>query len=113
MSIKNIRNLTIGKKAEFKTKEIIYEGETITFKQPSLKERRDIIDASSNGDKLDTVSLQINSVITLTYDVEGNQVFSREDYDVLLSQPSGGFLDKFSEECLKLLGGNSQEEENA
>lgn len=106
MSLKDdIRKITVGSKIEYKTKEFDYNGHKVVFKQPTQKTRRDIIEKSTNDNgNIDSVSLQVWSVIYLTYDEEGNKVFSDADFDVFMQQPSGSFVDKFAEEAMDLLG---------
>ena len=106
MSLKeSIRELTVGSKIDYKSVEMDYNGETVVFKQPAQKVRRDIIEKSTKEDgNIDTVSLQVWTVIYLTYDQEGNRVFSEADYDVFMNQPVGSFVDKFAEKAMSLLG---------
>lgn len=99
-----IRSLTVGKAAQYKTVEIDYEGSKVVFKQPSQKVRRDIFEKSTNGDKADLVALQVWTVIYLTYDADGNKVFDDSDFDSIMNQPSGGFVELFAEKALELLG---------
>lgn len=106
MSLKdNIREITVGSKINYKTKEFDYEGNKVIFKQPTQKTRRDIIEKSTNDNgNIDSVSLQVWTVIYLTYDEEGNKVFSEADYDVFMNQPVGSFIDKFADQAMDLLG---------
>lgn len=112
MSLKdNLRNLTVGSKSEYKTIEIDYQGETVVFKQPSLRQRKDIINKSIGDNKeVDGVSLQVWALIALSHDAEGNKVFDEADYEALMEKPAGSFVDIFGENALKLLG-NMEEDE--
>lgn len=107
----SIRKLTLGKKSEFKTVEHDHEGEKVVFKQPSLGDRSKLVRKSMVNGELDPVQFQIWSVIYLTYDQDGNKVFDETDYDSLLAQPAGSFVDTFAEKATELLG-NSKEESN-
>ena len=106
MSLKDtIRQATIGVKAEYKTKEITYNGEKVVFKQPSQKVRRDIIEKSTKPDgNIDSVALQSWCVIYLTYDEKDQKVFSEGDFDTLMENPVGSFVDKFAEVAIELMG---------
>lgn len=111
MSLKdNLRKLTVGSKNEYKTIEIDYKGETVVFKQPSLKQRKTLINKSLDNKEVDGVALQVWSIIYLTYDTEGNRVFDDTDFDSLMEKPAGSFVDTFGESALKLLG-NMEEDE--
>lgn len=100
-----IRKATIDGKVEYKTKTFAYEGEEVVFKQPSQKVRQEIISKSVNDkDRIDPVLFNVYSVIYLTYDSEGEKVFSEADVDGFLNYPAGGFIDKFAEEATKLMG---------
>lgn len=111
MSLRDeLRKITVGSKSDYKTIEIEYQGETVVFKQPSLKQRKEIIEKSVVNREVDGVAMQVWSVIYLTHDADGNRVFDESDYDALMNKPAGSFVDKFSEHALKLLG-NAEEEE--
>lgn len=113
MSLKDaIRKATVGSKAEYKTTEIEFEGQKVVFRQPSLKQRKDLIEKSVVNKEIDGVSMQVWSVIYLTYDEQGNRVFDEADYDALMNKPAGGFVDLFSEHALKLLGNSVDEAED-
>lgn len=111
MSIRDsIRSKTVGSKSEYRTIEMQYEGETIVFKQPSLRQRKQLVDRSIVNKEVDGVLMQVWAVIMLTYDAEGNQVFDESDFDSLMNKPAGSFVDEFSDKALSLLG-NAEEEE--
>lgn len=106
-----LRDLTIGSKSEYKTIEIDYKGEKVVFKQPSLRQRKDIITKSVGADReIDGVAMQVWSVIYLTHGDDGKPVFTSEDYDSLMEKPAGSFVDTFAEHAMKLLG-NMEEDE--
>lgn len=112
MSLKDdLRKLTVGSKSEYKTIQIDFKGSVVVFKQPSLRQRKDIITKSVGEDReIDGVSMQVWSVIYLTHDSEGNRVFDETDYDSLMEKPAGSFVDTFAESAMKLLG-NMEEDE--
>ena len=108
-----IRKATIDSKVEYKTSTIDFQGEQITFKQPSQKVRQEIISKSVNDkDRIDPVLFNVYAVIYLTYDSEGEKVFSEADVDNFLNHPAGGFIDKFAEEATKLMG-NTETDDSA
>lgn len=104
----SIRKLTLGKKTEFRTVEFDYEGTKVVFRQPSLGDRKKLVAKATTNGELDSVAFQVWTVIYLTYDEEGNRVFDETDFDSMMEQPAGGFVDKFAEQAVGLLG-NSQE----
>lgn len=110
----NLRKITVGSKNEYKTLEMDYEGEKVVFKQPSLRQRKDLIERSVINKEVDGVALQAWSVIYLTYDTEGNRVFDDADFDTFMNKPSGSFVDVFAEKAMSLLGNTETavEEEN-
>ena len=115
MSLKNdLRSLTVGAKSEYRTIEIDYKGSKVVFKQPSLKQRKEIITKSIDKDgNVDGVAMQVYSVIHLTHDSEGNKVFDEADYDALMEKPAGSFVDTFAESAMSLLGKPDEETEEA
>lgn len=114
MSIRDsIRGKTVGSKSEYRTIEHKFDGETVVFKQPSLRQRKQLIDKSVVGKEVDGVTMQVWAVIMLTYDVDGNQVFDDSDFDALMNKPAGSFVDEFSDKALSLLGNAEKEEEEA
>ena len=111
MSLKDsIRKSTVGSKSEYKTIEMDFEGNTIVFRQASLRDRKEIIGRSVEDKEVDGVALQVWAVIYLTHDAEGNRVFDEADFDSLMEKPAGSFVDDFSEKALKLLGNMGEEE---
>lgn len=104
MSLKKIRELTVGSKIVYETAEMTYDGEKVIFKQPSRREYRDLLKKATVDGELDVVSFQIWLVIFTTHDEEGNRVFSEEDFAMMIKMPPGGFIDKFAEVSSTLLG---------
>lgn len=108
-----IREKTIGRPVQYKTRDIEYEGEKVVFRQPSQKIRKNLVkQATKNGD-FDAIDFQVRLVIALTEDDKGKKVFEDTDYDSLMDQPSGGFLELFAEECMLLLGNGQEQEEES
>lgn len=111
MSLKDdLRKLTVGSKSEYKTIEIDFQGQTVVFRQASLRDRKNIIGKSVENKEVDGVALQVWAIIFLTYDAEGNLVFDETDFDALMEKPAGSFVDTFAEHAMKLLG-NMEEAE--
>lgn len=100
-----IRAATLGKKTQFKTKEFVYEGITVEFRQPNLKDRQLLINKSKTKDgEFDFVEFLVWSVISNTY-VPGTdeRVFENSDYESMISKPSGSFVDKFGAEIAEIM----------
>lgn len=105
MSLRDdLRKLTVGSKSEYRTIEMDYQGQTVVFRQASLKDRKNILNKSVENKEVDGVALQVWAIIYLTYDTEGNRIFDESDVDALMEKPAGSFVDTFSEQALKLLG---------
>ena len=106
-----LRSATLGKKSNFRTKIFNYEGLDVEFRAPNLKQRQNIIKKSKdkNGD-LDVVDFIAHSVIECTY-VPGtnDNVYEQEDYDALMQQGSGSFVEIFGAEVSALMGVEDEE----
>lgn len=115
MSIRNkLRSITVGSKKVVNSIELEYEGEKFEFRQITYRDRKSLLEKSEGKDgKVDGTAFQIWGVISMTY-VPGTEekVFDEGDFDILMNQPVGGFIDKFSEEITKLLGVSEEAEKN-
>lgn len=113
----SIRDLTLGAKSKFRTKEIEYEGTKVQFRQLSLRERKELLERSKGTDgEIDNTKLQVNAVIAMTVDpVTDKKVFTKADFDTMMDAPTGGYVDTFVEAAMSLWGaeedsGKEQEE---
>lgn len=122
-----IRSNTIGKASKFASEVIEINGEEIEVRQPSVKTRSILMkksrETTSNkvevGDvsaedvlqSIDYGKMQVLSVIYCTF-VPGTdeRVFSEEDYDALINQPAGGFVDDISTVAMDLMNAKPEEE---
>ena len=116
-----LRELTLGRQAQFKKKmfdyyhpivegdEVIgYEEEPIKveFRQPTIKERNELVNACRNPDtgRFDELEFVLQAALRFTYDpASGQRLFEKADYAALSSQPAGGFVDQFGEEALSIV----------
>ena len=103
MSLKNIRAKTVGAKKNFNRIELDFDGDKVYFRQPSRKEVREIQKFASKDGDFDFTTFQLYSVIKLTEDADGTRVFSDEDFDSMINEPTGGWLDSFQEKALEVM----------
>ncbi|AHX01190.1 hypothetical protein M316_0125 [Nitrincola phage 1M3-16] len=108
-----IRSATVGKQAKFRSKIFNYEGVDVEFRQPSIKAKKILIERSKGKDgEFDMVNFLVWAVIANTYVPETNElVFDDTDYDVLVEQPTGSFVDKFGAEIAELM--NEEDSKNS
>lgn len=107
----SIRNKTLGAKKGFKNKEVEFEGETVEIRQPSVKRRKEILNSvtDENGN-VDGGDLVVWAAIYCTFEPGGNEpVFSEEDYDAFMEQPTGSFVDEFGQAALELMNVSGEE----
>lgn len=94
-----LRGATLGRKGQFKTEQVEVNGETFMVKQPSVAERKELFDAvrDDNGN-YDLHEALIWSVIKLVYTPDGDErVFDEADYEAMMSEPTGGWVDQLAE----------------
>lgn len=77
----------------------------VEVRQPTVAERNKLVAACKNENGvLNEMEFIIQAALRFTHDPEsGERLYGLEDYDCLASQPSGGFVDQFGEEAIKLL----------
>lgn len=125
-----IRSATLGRQTQFRRKLITYyppkyekiiddkgqeiglehvgfeeEGIEVEVRQPTIKERNKLL-AECRGDDgtLDEMEFILQCAIRFVYDPEsGEAVYEEGDYDALVSQPAGDFVDQFGGEAIELL----------
>ena len=107
-----IRGATLGKKSNFKTKIFDWEGFEVEFRQPNLRQRRNLLKkAKDKNGEVDIIDFIVHSVIECTFVPNtGDNVFEYEDYDSLMEQGSGSFVEVFGAEISNLM--NLQDEES-
>jgi len=110
MSIKDIRSATLGAQNKFRTEKVEHEGIEVEVKQLSYAGRTALLENCRTNGELDTLKLQVFAVIHTVVDPEsGDQVFSEADYETMVEQPSGGYVDTFSKAAFKVLGLSEEE----
>lgn len=112
-----LRQATVGSPKNFKSKKVEINGEEFEVRQPSVKDRGQLMNkagvtSTENVDDMDYASLQAYAVIYCTFVPGTNEkVFSDEDYETLLNSPSGTWVDELSRPIMELM--NVQPEEDA
>lgn len=106
-----IRSATLGKKTQFKSKVFEWEGISVEFRQPNLRQRKNLLKkAKDKNGEFDIIEFIVNSVIQCTYipDTTDN-VFEDEDYESLMQQGSGSFVEVFGAEISELMNAGDEE----
>ena len=77
----------------------------VEVRQPTVAERNKLVVACKDEKGvLNEMEFIIQAALRFTHDPEsGERLYGLEDYDALAGQPSGGFVDQFGEEAIKLL----------
>lgn len=112
--VTDLRQLLIGKGVQYKTVPYDYKGTTVYFKQPSQRVRSNIFEkatktGSDGKDKVDGIALQVWAVIYTLSSEDGKLVFSEHDFDRLMDEPAGGFVDTFAQQAVKVMGVEDEE----
>lgn len=112
---KRLRSSTVGKKKDLQSEIVTYEGDEFEIRQPTVALRAKIMQKSrisSEGEKdvesiiakVDYSSMQVWSVVYCTFVPDTDiRVFEEQDVPALKDQPTGGFVDVFSEKAVKLM----------
>lgn len=112
MSVKDIRSATIGSQNKFRSEKAKHGDIEVEVRQLSYADRTALLEKCTEGEKLNTLKLQVYSVIYTVHDPEtGERVFDESDYETMVEQPSGGYIDTFSKVAFKVLGLNTEEGE--
>jgi hypothetical protein len=99
-----LRSKTVGAKKNFRTQIVTVDGEPVEVRQLSVRDRLDVYNRSTKNGQLDPLQFQIWSVIATCYVPETNEkLFEDADYDSLMDQPTGGFVDTLSEAAVNML----------
>lgn len=111
MATKDIRNALIGKSPDFKSEKVEVGDQEIEVKQLTVGDRNKLIENCKGTNGVDGLKLQVHAVIMTAYDPEsGEKVFGPGDYDTLIQQPSGGFVDTLSTVAFRVLGISGEED---
>lgn len=103
---KAIRDKTLGAKKGFKTKNVqLEDGTEVEIRQPSIKRRKEIMNAVTDEQgNVDGGDLVVWAAIYCSFvPGENETVFSEEDYEALLEEPTGSFVDDFGQAALELM----------
>jgi len=110
MSLRDkLRTSTLGAKTPFKKEIIEYDGNEYEIRQPTIRDRSELIDKCSKIDmmgnsKIDNMEFALWCVIRNTYVPNTNErVFDDQDYDVLSKMPTHCFVDHFSDVATRML----------
>jgi hypothetical protein len=99
-----LRSKTVGAKKNFRSEIVTVDGEEVEVRQLSVRDRLDVYNRSTKNGTLDPLQFQIWAVIATVY-VPGTKerLFEDADYDSLIDQPTGSFVDKLSEAAVNML----------
>ena len=106
--LEKLRRLTLGAKRDFKSELVEYDGEKFEIRQPTIKARSELREKcttiSDDGVQFDMFEFLVWAVIHNTYVPDTQyRVFEDTDYEALVQNPIGGFMDQFSEVAAKLV----------
>ena len=106
-----LRGKLLGSKKDFKTKTIEWEGDFFEFRQPTMKLRSKIYAKSKHdSDSVEVFEFMVWSVIYTLYVPGTNDlVFEESDYEALMENPVGGFMDEFSETASQVMNVDPKE----
>ena len=85
--------------SHFKKKKVNALGKEIEVRSVPVGKWESIVKESNESD----VALQINLIINCAY-VNGEKLFTQEDFDTLISMPVGSYLDIISGAAIELMG---------
>ena len=106
MSLRDtVRAATLSQDVKFKSKIVEYNGIEVEIRQPSVKSRDELFKKCVDEDgKVNTTTFLAYGVINNTFIPGTNElIYEDSDYDVMVSKPAGGFLDKFGAIASELL----------
>lgn len=112
-----IRSATVGAKSDFKSEIVEWGDVKVEVRQMSIQERFELYKATmdDDDDKVDTLKWLIMLVVINTYVPGTNErVYEDTDFDLLVKQPTDGFIDKLADVAKELNGmGPSGDEGNS
>jgi hypothetical protein len=99
-----LRAKTVGSAKQFRSEIVTVGGEEIEVRQLSVRDRLDVYNRSTKNGVLDPLQFQIWAVISTAFVPGTNErLFEDGDYDSLVDQPTGNFIDKLSEAAINML----------
>ena len=114
MANNDIRTTLLNSKSNFKSKNVEVEGVEVEVRQPSMKRRRDMQkSATDDNGEFDSTKFLVYAVIYFTfYPGTNDLVFSPDDFDKLMEQPAGGWVDQIGEQASELINSEQGKEES-
>lgn len=108
----SIRNRILAASAKMMQRvPLVFAGCDVELERLRIGERTGIFDAATENEKLDTTKAIVLTLIQQTFEPgTKNRVFEDGDLEVLLNDPSGGFVDTAMPHVNKMLGVESEEE---
>ena len=113
-----LRSITVGSKREFKKELLEWEGNQFEIRQPSVRQRSEILKKArmtvgdDEGVSVDIAAMQVWSVICCVYAPDDTKpLFSDGDFESLLDMPAGSFVDKFATVAMSYINTNVEEVE--
>lgn len=110
MSVRDkLRSKTVGAAKNFRKQIETVDGEDFEVRQLSVRDRMDVYNKATKNSVLDPLQFQIWAVISTVF-VPGTdeRVFEDTDYESLVKQPTGSFVDKLSEVAVSMLGSEAK-----
>lgn len=100
-----IRSATLGQKKSFQSKTVESNGVKAEVRQPTVKRRKEILNAvTDESGNVDGGDLVVWAAIHCTFEPDSDEkVFSEEDFDAFMEQPTGSFVDDFGQAALELM----------
>lgn len=112
MSTKNdIRNATLGAEKKFRRETVTIGEHEVEVRQPSIRSRKELINSVTNEfGEIDNMEFYVRAVIHCTYTLDTNErVFDETDYESIMEQPTGGWVDEIATKALDLINSGSFE----
>jgi hypothetical protein len=104
-----LRAKSVGAAKRFRKEVVTVDGDDFEVRQLSVRDRMDVYNRATKNGVLDPLQFQIWAVISTVY-VPGTdeRVFEDTDYESLVKQPTGSFVDKLSEAAVNMLGAEAK-----
>jgi len=98
-----VRNATLGKTHQFKTRAVEVEGVEIEVRELSIGRRDEMINSClDDNQKVDMRKFRILSLVYCCFDGAGDQIYEDTDVDAMLAQPVSGFVTTLSDVAIEM-----------
>lgn len=107
----SLREQILNQSPKTKKEDVDYYGIPVQLRGLRVRERQEIFEKSrnENGD-VDGIKAVILAILKCTVDPNsGEQVFEDTDYDTLMNEQSGGFVDTVMPVVNRLMGGTEED----